>query len=233
MCNRYRFTDKIEALARVFLELNALKPRLTPRFNVAPTQLAPVVLPGEDLKAEIQMLRWGLVPSWSKDGKGGFLNARSETVADKPAFRSAYRLRRCLVIAHGFYEWQTLPHGKKQPWHFHRLGDEMMAFAGLWESWQPHPGPAEPVRTFTILTTPANRLIAPLHDRMPVILPPEAWRAWIDPRSAAGQLQPYLAPCDAGAMESWPVTPRMNNVRFESEECLKPIAVDDLELRLE
>lgn len=232
MCNRYRFTEKIEALARVFLELNAALPRLTPRQNVAPTQQAPVVVAGDDERAGIEVMRWGLVPPWSREGKGGFLNARSETVAEKPAFRNAWRHRRCLVIAHGFYEWQTLPHGK-QPWHFHQKGDELMCFAGLWETWQP-PGAGEPPwRTFTIVTTSANSLVGRLHDRMPVILPPEAWRTWIDRNSNTAQIQPLMAPRDAALMESWPVTPRMNNARYEAADCADPVIVDDPELKLE
>jgi len=232
MCNRYRFTEKIEALARVFLELNAMNLRLAPRFNVAPTQQAPVLVPGEDQRPGIEMMRWGLVPSWSKDGKGGFLNARSETAAEKPAFRDAWRHRRCLVIAHGFYEWQTVPHGK-QPWHFHLKGDELMCFAGLWETWKQKDSAQEPLRTFTILTTSANALVAPLHDRMPVILPQEAWRTWIDARSTPGEIQSLMAPLDSGAMECWRVTPRMNNARHESPDCAVPFEPDHLELKLE
>ncbi len=248
MCSRYRYKAEIEQLPREFQEL--CETGITPRFNVAPTQQAPVVLLKEG-RADLQMLRWGLVPAWSKDGKGGFINARSETAAEKPAFRDAFRHRRCLVIAHGFYEWQTVPHGK-QPWHFHRKGDQMMCFAGLWEEAfgggrlkiedgrlergtgkTDEPSVGAHLRTFTILTTAANSLIAPLHDRMPVILPEDGWRTWIDSGSTSSQLQQLLVPFDAAAMESWPVTPRMNHFRFESEECVKPFAVDDLELKLE
>lgn len=233
MCNRYRFSAETIELTHVFPELS--ETRLTPRFNVAPTQQAPVVV-FEGETARLETFRWGLVPSWSKDSKGGFLNARSETAPEKPAFRAAFRHRRCLVIAHGFYEWQPLPH-LKQPWHFHLKGDALMCFAGLWETWQPPDASQDPWRTYTILTTTSNALVAPLHDRMPVILPPSAWRPWLEQGSSRDKLAPLLAPYDATQMESWPVTPRMNSARFESPECIQAVAPDtgpkQLDLRLQ
>jgi len=231
MCGRYQYKEllempKLAKLYRIQNKLGAVKPR----WNVAPTQPAPVALRvGDDL--ESRMMRWGLVPSWSKDDKGASrcINARSETAATLPSFRSAFKHRRCLVMAHGYYEWQNTSHGK-QPWHYQQLNRAMMCFAGLWEQWVPpevrSATPAAPaIETFTILTTEPNALAAKLHDRMPVILPEEKWAEWIDPETPDQNLPALLVPFDAELMECWPVTPKMNTVRYESPECIVPVNV--------
>lgn len=255
MCSRYRFKAEIDRLPHEFQEL--CETGITPRFNVAPTQPAAVVVL-EDERAKVQTMRWGLVPPWSKDGKRSMINARSETAAEKPVFRDAFQHRRCLVIAHGFYEWQTVPHGK-QPWHFHLKEDRLMCLAGLWEETRGGgeskiadgrsgmedrivakgagnanlPSDCSHFRSFAILTTAANSLIGRIHDRMPVILPEDGWRTWLDGRSTTSRLQELLTPFDPDDMESWPVTPRMSNVRFESEECVRPCVTNDLEFQFE
>lgn len=226
MCGRYRFKSDLGELMERFPELRIAAP-LTPRHNVAPTQLAPVgVLEPQGLA--LRMMRWGLVPAWSKDTRDAArcINARCETAATKPSFRAAFRDRRCLVIAHGYYEWQSTPHGK-QPWLYGRKGEGLLCLAGLWEAWSPPGDPAAPaLETFTILTTSPNSLAARLHDRMPVILPPDAWKPWLDPKAARADLERLLVPCDAADMTAWPVTPRMNSPRFESPDCLKPIELE-------
>lgn len=223
MCGRYRFKPDISELQEVFPELAhaAIK---TPRYNVAPTQEAPVVarVTGE---IELATMRWGLVPHWARSAKDGakLINARSETAAEKPSFRTPFRQHRCLVVTHGYYEWQATPHGK-QPWHFGLEGDALLGLAGLWDEWLDRTSPgAAPLRTFTILTTGANALARKFHDRMPVILPRERWRQWLSPQLLPCDAQAMLAPFDESAMLAWPVTPRMNNMRYESPDCATPI----------
>lgn len=190
MCGRYTISVPAETLAQHFgLET---VPDVTPRFNVAPTQAAPVVRLSMAAEAPVlDFLRWGLVPAWAKDasGAGRLINARAETVADKPSFRSAFRHRRCLVPADGFYEWRT-EGGVKQPYRITRPDGAPFAFAGLWECWGKGD---EPLETFTILTTAASAVLQPLHDRMPVILDPADYALWLDPAATdPAVLQPLL-----------------------------------------
>ncbi|HVM81646.1 MAG TPA: SOS response-associated peptidase [Stellaceae bacterium] len=209
MCGRYLLKSPVDALRRAFGFVE--QPNLMPRYNIAPTQDAPVVRQRREPKGErtLQMLRWGLIPSWAKDTKMGakLINARSESIAEKPSFRSAFRRRRCLVPADGFYEWR--PEGtRKQPYLIARRDREPFAFAGLWERWTPKEGDA--IDSFTIVTTDANALLRPLHLRMPVILAPEDCGRWLDPDAVEGDLLPLLRP----APEKWlgyaPVSPRVN-----------------------
>ncbi len=201
----------------------------SPRFNIAPTQSLPIIanVPGPRL---IRFARWGLVPSWAKDPKIGsrMINARSETVADKPSFRSPFRRQRCLVPADGFYEWQRV--GKaKRPMHIGLDGGGLFAMAGLWERWLPRDAPGdaapEPLHTFTVLTTTPNPLLAPIHDRMPVILPRDAWDLWLSPddpgRSA---LQPLLTPYPAEAMATFEVDTLVNSARNDVPACAAPVS---------
>ncbi len=194
MCGRYRITEEISNLLRAFDHELTPPAGFTVRWNIAPTQLAPVVLQ-EGHAVRLEMMRWGLVPSWSKDTKDASrcINARSETAAEKPSFRSAFRHRRCLVPAHGYYEW-TGARGTKQPWHFGLKGGALMCFAGLWETWTPPEQPDAPTlpapwHTYTILTTRPNELAARWHDRMPVILPEPEWRTWLNPEAVGKDLQ--------------------------------------------
>jgi putative SOS response-associated peptidase YedK len=220
MCGRFTLTISGDLLAD-FLGLGEV-PTLAPRWNIAPTQsVLAVRQPADASHPTAVRLSWGLVPSWAKDVRIAhqLLNARSETAADKPAFRAALRRRRCLIPADGFYEW--LRQGKtKQPFCFRLRDDRPFAFAGLWESWQ-GPG-AAPLETCTILTTEANDLIRPVHDRMPVILPSHCHAEWLDPAMQDPErLRPMLRPLPADQMHAFPVSPWVSNPRHEGPQCLE------------
>ena len=177
MCGRYTLTSPVEALRQLF-DFAGAAPNLGPRHNIAPTQRAPVIRLGADGGREMQMLSWGLVPYWAEDIslQSHMINARGETVAEKPAFRQAFRQRRCLVPADGFYEWPTVGAKSKQPFLFRRQDKVPFAFAGLWERWVPPQG--EVLESFTIVNIAANATMAPFHDRIPVILDPLDYAAW-------------------------------------------------------
>lgn len=218
MCGRFALIVDASVLADVF---NVDPPReLKPRFNIAPTQTIPIVRAGKDAARECSMVRWGLVPSWAKDDKIGarMINARAETVAEKPSFRSAIKSRRCLIPTDGFYEWARIGE-RKQP-HFIRFADRRpFAFAGLWERW--HKGPGEPLDTCTIITTAANELVADLHDRMPVILPPVRFEEWLEPSPLTPErLQELLAPHPSKEMEAYPVSTYVNKPANDGPECI-------------
>lgn len=194
----------------------------SPRYNVAPSQSVAVVRQIADSSArQLAFLKWGLVPSWADDPKIGYrmINARSETVATKPAFRSALKKRRCLIPADGFYEWQK--QGKaKQPFHFSMRTGEPFAFAGLWEHW--HKGD-HTIESCTILTTEANELVAPVHDRMPVILPPTVYDQWLDPTmTQADEVTDFLRPYDPSVMRAVPVSTVVNSPANDLPGCLGP-----------
>jgi len=204
-----------------------------PRFNIAPTQAAPVVRmnPREgEPRRELAALRWGLIPSWAKDPAIGsrLINARAETVAEKPAYRAAFRRRRCLVPADGFYEWQRRG-GKKQPYFIHMRDDGAFAFAGLWESWQ---GPDHShIESFTVLTTEPNDVVRPIHNRMPVILDESDYGLWLDPAVEEPRvLAPLLKPYQADSMECYAVGLEVNNPRHEDASCVEPIGRRALDL---
>ncbi|MDZ7957603.1 MAG: SOS response-associated peptidase [Aulosira sp. DedQUE10] len=223
MCGRFTLNQTAAALAQAF-ELESF-PDLAAQYNIAPTQMVATVLhkPESD-KREFQRLRWGLIPSWAKDpGTGAkLINARAETVAEKPSFRSAFKHRRCLVLADGFYEWQRKQH-KKQPFYFRLQNEQPFAFAGLWEKWQSSSG--EEIASCTILTTAANELLQPIHDRMPVILAPNDYNLWLDPQQETPQaLQPLLRPYPAAAMTSYPVSTLVNKPQHDTPECIMPIS---------
>ena len=197
------------------------------RFNLAPQQLGLVVVERAGLRRAVAAYRWGLVPTWAKDAKIGnrLINARAETVATTPAFRASFAKRRCLVPADGFYEWDRVNERIRQP-NLVRRGDGVpMAFAGLWSTWRDPTDPeAEPLRTFAIVTTPANATLAPIHDRMPVILPPEAWAAWLDPEPPApGELLALLRPAPDDLLVRFPVSKRVNSTRNEGPDLVVPL----------
>ena len=220
MCGRYTLSSPGEAVAEL-LELDST-PRLAPRYNIAPTQESAVVRTRGD-RRELAELRWGLVPYWAAKPAAGspMINARSETVATKPAFRSSLRRRRCLVPANGFYEWRRTP-GGKQPYLIGMKGGAPFAFAGLWDRWVPHEG--APLESFTILTTRPNELTAKLHDRMPVILPPPRHELWLDPgETDPDRLTPLLEPYPAGAMTAFAVSPLVNKPANDLPECVQPL----------
>jgi putative SOS response-associated peptidase YedK len=202
-------------------------PLFEPRYNIAPTQdVLTVRVDAESREREAVMLRWGLVPSWAKELQSGppMINARAESVAEKPTFRTALRRRRCLIPADGFYEWQKLPggakSGKKQPYYIHRGDGQPFAFAGLWETWKAK----EPlvVESCTIITTSANRVLAPLHDRMPVILAEGDYALWLDPSvSEPGDIVHLLAPCDDDELVAEPVSTHVNRVANDDPQCIE------------
>lgn len=225
MCGRFTQTQSAEAIATLF-QL-AEPPTVTPSYNIAPTQSVGVIVATVDQPAhQFRPLRWGLIPSWAKDPSMGnrLINARSETVAEKPAFRSAFRQRRCLVLADGFYEWRR-SQGQKQPFYFHLREQPLFAFAGLWEQW--HSPEGEAIASCTILTTAANELLSQVHDRMPVILAPNTYDQWLDPTLRDPErLKPLLQPYPATFMDSYPVSSQVNSPRHNSPDCIQAIAAE-------
>jgi putative SOS response-associated peptidase YedK len=217
MCSRYFLDADGNIIAYTFRVPKA--PSVQKRFNIAPTQGAPVVRVGREGEREIAVLRWGLIPFWAKDLKIGttMINARSEGIDTKPAFREAMKSRRCVIPASGFFEWQGERPGRKQPFAITVPAMPVFGFAGLWERWRPGEG-AEPVETFTIATTDANEAVARIHDRMPVILPMDAIDTWLTgPADAAhALLKPY-----EGRVELRAVGTYVSNVNNEGPECLQ------------
>lgn len=219
MCGRYVLKRK--DLEDLMARLGVKDPRdFVSRYNIAPTTIVPAIRPGADGAREAAALRWGLVPAWAKDAGGAPLaNARAEGIAAKPAFRDAFRRRRCVLPASGFYEWET--RGRtKWPQYFQLAGEAPCLFAGLWETWRSADGVE--LQTCTIVTTRANSIVGAFHDRMPVILPPDAAARWLDPAvTEPAALEPLLVPA-AAAMSVRPVSPRVNSVRNDGPENLEP-----------
>ncbi len=226
MCGRYAQYSSGEAIANTFDATLQIED-LVLRYNAAPMQWLPVVRQRPSGERVVQLLRWGLVPSWSKDEAiaARLINARAETLAEKPSFRAAFRMRRCIVPANGFYEWAKPPAGK-QVFYIHPSGDLLLAFAGLWERWT-RPEDGEVIDSFTIVTTAANALVRPIHDRMPVVLGPEEVRVWLDRETPADVLHGLLIPYPDGRLASYPVSRAVGNVRHEGPELIRktdPIA---------
>jgi putative SOS response-associated peptidase YedK len=222
MCGRFTLQIPPELLAEMF-DLADI-PAFPARYNIAPTQQVAVIRQTGDDRNRFGFMTWGLIPSWAKDpGIGSrMINARCETVADKPAFRQAVRHRRCIVPASGFYEWRA-GGGKKTPLYVRMKDGSPLFFAGLWEQWTV-PGQVT-IESCTVLTTTANELIAPLHDRMPVILPPQGYAPWLDHETTDPESLKHLyRPCPAELMELWPVTPLVNSTRTDSPELIVPLA---------
>lgn len=221
MCGRYTLSLSGETIADVF-DLADI-PNVAPHYNIAPTQPVPVIRAVAGLEREFTYLNWGLIPSWSKDpGIGSrLINARAETAAEKPSFRSAFKRRRCLLVADGFYEWHRSPDGK-QPYYFHLNEHQPFGFAGLWEHWED--GAGDVIESCTILTTEANDVLRPVHDRMPVILNRKDYDLWLDPEmQQPDRLQPLLRPYSADAMTSYPVSSTVNNPRNDTAACTQPL----------
>ena len=223
MCGRYAQRTEPKRLAREFKVAEA--PEAQPRYNVAPTQevLGVRESPGG---REMRYFKWGLVPAWAKDTSMGarLINARSETVAEKPAFRQAFRQRRCIIPADGFYEWQRTG-GRKQPFFFRMRDERPFGFAGLWERWEGEGG--EVLNSCTILTTEANEVLRPVHDRMPVILHPEDYELWLDADARKLELvREVLRPYPAGEMVGYPVGASVNSPRNQGAELIERAAVN-------
>lgn len=256
MCGRFTLTTPTDEISEYFRVLEGLegsaRGRLRPRYNIAPTQPVACVrqtvaadtepsTPGGPAVRELVEMRWGLIPHWARDPAIGnrMINARSESVADKPAYREAFRRRRCLVIADGFYEWKRLE-ASKQPYFIYMEDRRPFAFAGLWERWKPRTGqldnivaPGKPevplstdgrVESCAFLTIGPNELMASIHDRMPVILPPEHWDAWLDPDvQDADELAHLLISYPAGEMRAHPVSTHVNKPGNDDPACIEPI----------
>jgi putative SOS response-associated peptidase YedK len=222
MCGRFCQESSVEEIAAVF---GVGVGDLPPRYNVAPSQSVAAIVQLPEAPPQLQMLRWGLIPSWAKDPKIGYklINARAETVAEKPSFRSAFRQRRCLIPATGFYEWQQVEGSRQKQPYFIGLQDEgLFAFAGLYERWE-SPG-GDVLETCTIITTAANKLVEPIHERMPVILASQDYDRWLGPCvGEIGSLQALLKPYPAADMKIYPVSSLVNNPKHDSPECKQPI----------
>lgn len=232
MCGRLTLQTETDQLSNFLAKLQMpLFAKLGPRYNICPTQPVACIRQVNDSRRETAMLRWGLVPFWSKELKIGarMINARSETVTTKPAFRAAFRARRCLIVADGFYEWKKT--GKtKQPYYISRNDRQPFFMAGLWESWQNKnkagDDSAQAVETCSVLTTEANPLMQPLHDRMPVILEPPKVDIWLDNQfEDRNQLQKLLVPYAANEFQTWPVSTRVNKPGNDHPDCIEPIKI--------
>lgn len=217
MCGRYSLTSPPEVIKERFKLL--WSPEISAHYNIAPSQMIPVVR-NSVRGREIAILKWGLIPSWAKDAAiaSKLINARAETLAEKPSFRNAYKKRRCLIPANSFFEWKTLGKGK-QPYCIGLLDQELFGMAGLWEHWVNPVG--EAVQTCTIITTAANELVGQLHERMPLIIQPGDYEAWLD--VANPKTDDLLKPFPSEQMRYYPVSVRVNNVCNDDAECLTPI----------
>jgi putative SOS response-associated peptidase YedK len=204
----------------------AVPPLFAPRYNIAPSQpVAAIRIEPDTATRQLVLLRWGLIPSWAKDPKIGHqcINAKAEPVSEKPSFRAAFKKRRCLVIATGFYEWQVQGRAKQPMW-IGLKGHRPFAFAGLWEQWKPAEG--EPLETCTIITTEANDLMAPIHNRMPVILFPTSYEQWLDPTVQQTEpLKALLRSCPSEELLAHPVSTLVNNPRHDAQDCLEALPV--------
>jgi putative SOS response-associated peptidase YedK len=232
MCGRYRLSRRKHVVEEYFDTVSGGED-WNPRYNIAPTQPVAVIRqnPKEPIR-DLSLMRWGLIPSWAKDSSAAarMINARSETVGTKPAFRDALKSRRCLIPADGFYEWSRA--GKtKQPYCFEVNEGELFAFAGIWGRWKDPSG--QWVKSCSILTTTPNAVTSAVHDRMPVILDPDGYDLWVDPGmtnvAAASDL---LTSFDTRLMRCFPVSTRINHVANDDEECSRPVNITEAQNRL-
>ncbi len=240
MCGRFTLTSPADEISGYFHVLADAE--LEPRYNIAPTQTVAAVRQDEVGKRRLVELRWGLIPYWAKDPAIGnrMINTRAETVAQKSAYKEPFEQRRCLVVADGFYEWQKVKGGPKQPYFMSMADGHPFAFAGLWDRWRPCGDQLEQltaaaratmklnaegrVESCSFLTTEPNELLAPIHDRMPVIVPPELWDTWLDPHVRdAAMLGEILRPCSAELMQAHPVSTNVNTPNNDDPECIKPL----------
>lgn len=221
MCGRFvRKADGAEVAEEFDIEPGDFPFSLEPRYNIAPGQQAAAVL--FDGRRKVEGLQWGLIPFWAKDPKIGYrmINARAETLAEKPSFRNPLKKKRCLIVADGFYEWRK-DGSRKTPMYVRLKGGRPFGFAGLYDDWKSPEGKA--VRTFTIVTTSPNSLLAPIHDRMPVILPKEAYAAWLGQADKEGGVVDLLRPFPESEMEAWRVSPAVNSQQNDGPECIQPV----------
>lgn len=224
MCGRYVSSSPV-AVLESYLSVDEVRTEaLEERYNVAPTDEVYAVVEWERRRL-LGTMKWGLVPWFSKDPKGGakMINARAESVPTKPAFRRAFEKRRCLIPADGFYEWKKpTDGGNKVPYFIHGADGRPIVFAGLWEVWRESED-SEPLRSCTIITTTANGLLKPIHDRMPVVLPPERWEEWLDPSNADPEaLARFLAPAPDDLLTLYPISTKVNSVRNDGPDLIEP-----------
>ena len=220
MCGRFTLTVDAATIKETFPWLQ-VPDQIVPRYNSAPSQPHAVI--PNDGKNKIDHMLWGLIPSWAKDAKRAMINARGETVAEKPTFRAAYKRRRCLILADGFYEWVKTPGEKAKTPHYIQLeSQKIFAFAGLWEIWNSPDGSS--VKTTTIITTAPNSMMKNLHNRMPVILPPNDYQTWLSPKVLpATVLDPLLTAYPAQEMIHYPVSRTVNSPANDVSECVVPV----------
>lgn len=223
MCGRFTLTADPADLQAAFPWVSFPEQVFSPRYNIAPTQ--PIAVVTNSSENKLDFFSWGLVPFWAKDPSIGsrMINARAETLADKPSFKNAFKRRRCLILADGFYEWQKIPGEKsKIPTYIHMKNGQPFAFAGLWEDW--HSADGSQILSATIITTKPNQLMAPIHNRMPVILPPNTYQEWLAASEVDLQkMSKLLQPFDANKMEAYPVSQMVNNPRNDSPDLNKPL----------
>ena len=223
MCGRYSESKRL-ADVKARLGFDRAQMDLIPRFNIAPTQQAPVIVV-DNGELVLKPMQWGLIPSWAKEPSIGarLINARAETVREKPAFRASFKRRRCLAVADSLYEWQKLPDSKrKQPMRILLQDEQPFGFAGLWDTWTAPDG--SELQTFSIITGEANALVAPIHNRLAIILRPENYRTWLDPQfQEIETLATMLTPYPAEQMKTYPVSTRVNNARLDDAECIAPL----------
>lgn len=222
MCGRFTQAFDRKTLQNTFPDVE-FPTQIPQRYNLAPTQPVLVIPNSGGCRADFFI--WGLIPHWSKDPSIGarLINARAESAHTKPSFRGPFRYRRCLIPASGFYEWQDTGGRVKQPWYFHSRDHSPLAMAGLWDAWQSPDGSL--VYSCTILTTQANPDVSPIHNRMPVLLPPSAWDLWLSSGDAnLAAFLPFFAPPPAGTLTRYPVSTLVNNPRNDSPKCLVPIS---------
>jgi putative SOS response-associated peptidase YedK len=230
MCGRFTSTTPASVLAD-FFDAETDLADLEPNYNVTPTSDVNVIVENDDGQRRLDLFFWGLVPSWAESPAVGsrLINARSETASSKPSFRSAFRRKRCIIPVDGFYEWVQVPERKKkQPVYISARGSEPLAFAGLWERWTQRGERPESniLRSCSILTGPPNSMIAPLHDRMPMILPRSQWGTWLDRKNEdVALLQSLLTPAPETLLQWWPVSIAVNNVRNHDASLIEPAEI--------
>jgi putative SOS response-associated peptidase YedK len=221
MCGRYVLKATLPDIARLLgMDLDG---SLEPSYNIAPTRSVPVCRSEQPDEKQLARMHWGLIPHWAKkrDATYRLINARAETIAEKPAFRDPFRHRRCLIPADGYFEWKSVQ-GRKQPYYFSMKDGHPFCFAGLWDRWQPAEG--APVESCTIITAGADATVSEIHHRMPVILDQGNYARWLDPRiTEASQLLPLLQPFAPRAMRVYPVSTLVNNARVDEPRCITPL----------
>jgi putative SOS response-associated peptidase YedK len=223
MCGRFTLHAKPADVAEHFGLDEIPDDLFEERYNIAPSQTVATVRLDDTGKRTLRMNKWGLIPAWSKDAKIGFslTNARAETVDEKPAFRSAFKSKRCLIPTDGFFEWKATGGKHKQPYHFRRIDGKLLGFAGLWERWKNPEG--QVIETCSIITTSANGVVRPVHDRMPVILDPANYGEWLGPRTGAEDLLQLLRPAPDEAMTAVAVSGYVSNARNQGPQCVLPV----------